>query len=519
MLQIQQIECSLDQTIADLPDLIASKLKIKKADLLSMEIVKESLDARKDLVRKYTCNITVKNEKAILKKHLKFVNAIEPETPYEFLCTKSFTDRPIVIGFGPAGMFAALLMAEKGLKPIVFERGKCVDERIKDVDHFWKSGELNEQSNVQFGEGGAGTFSDGKLTTRVKDRRIQYVMDRLVEHGADPAIKWHTHAHIGTDKLRGIVKNIRNRIIELGGEVHFESQIKTLVIEEGKIKGVMLNDTFHPSSHVFCAIGHSACDTFEQFHHQHIAMESKEFAVGVRVEHPQTLINECQYGRYAEHPSLPAAEYRLAHQCTTGRGVYTFCMCPGGFVVPSSSHHGKLVVNGMSESGRDQPNANSALLVQVKKEDFGTGLFDGLRYIEQLERKAFAMGGSNYRAPMQNGEDFLKDTISTQYKNVYPSYTLKGTFAQLSDLFDPIITESLKEGLLAFDRKLPGFKDGLLTAVESRSSSPLRIVRDESYQSISVKGFYPIGEGAGYAGGITSSALDGLRAVEACMKQ
>ena len=518
MLQIQQIECSLDQSISDLPALIASKLKINQADVLSVDIVKESLDARKDLVRKYTCNITVKNEKAVLKKHFKFVSAIEPEKPYEFECTKTFTERPIVIGFGPAGMFAALLMAEKGLKPIVFERGKCVDERIKDVVHFWKTGELNEQSNVQFGEGGAGTFSDGKLTTRVKDKRIQYVMDKLVEHGADSSIKWHTHAHIGTDKLRGIVKNIRNHIIELGGEVHFESQIEKLCIENGQIKGVYLHDTFYPSHHVFCAIGHSACDTFEQFHTQNIQMESKEFAVGVRVEHPQSLINECQYGRYADHPSLPAAEYRLAHQCTTGRGVYTFCMCPGGFVVPSSSHHGKLVVNGMSESGRNQTNANSALLVQVKKEDFGNELFDGLRYIEQLERKAFVMGGSNYRAPMQNGEDFLNNTVSTRYKNVLPSYALKGTFAQLSDLFDPVITESLKEGLLAFDRKLPGFKDGLLTAVESRSSSPLRIVRDETYQSISVKGFYPIGEGAGYAGGITSSALDGLRAVEACMK-
>ena len=519
MLQIQQIECSLDQSIADLPEIIASKLKINKADVLSVDIIKESLDARKDLVRKYTCNITLKNEKAVLRKHLKFVTPIELEKPYEFQCTKNLTDRPIVIGFGPAGMFAALLMAEKGLKPIVFERGKCVDERIKDVVKFWQTGELNEQSNVQFGEGGAGTFSDGKLTTRVKDKRIQYVMDKLVEHGADPAIKWHTHAHIGTDKLRNIVKSIRHRIIELGGEVHFESQIEKLSIENGQITGVYLNDTFYPSHHVFCAIGHSACDTFQHFHNQNIEMESKEFAVGVRVEHPQTLINECQYGRYADHPSLPAAEYRLAHQCSNGRGAYTFCMCPGGFVVPSSSHHGKLVVNGMSESGRDQKNANSALLVQVKKEDFGNGLFDGLHYIEQLERKAFIMGGSNYRAPMQNGEDFLNNTVSTRYKNVMPSYALKGTFAQLSDLFDPIITESLKEGLMAFDRKLPGFKDGLLTAVESRSSSPLRIIRDETYQSISVKGFYPIGEGAGYAGGITSSALDGLRAVEACLNK
>lgn len=519
MLQIQQIECTLDQTIEDLPTLIAKKLKISEADLLSMEIVKESLDARKTLVRKYTCNITANNEKAILKKKLKYVTQIDPPVPYQFTCCKKLANRPIVIGFGPAGMFAALLLAEKGLRPIVFERGKCVEDRIKDVEHFWKSGQLNETSNVQFGEGGAGTFSDGKLTTRVKDKRIDYVMDKLIEHGADSSIKWHTHAHIGTDQLRGIVKNIRQKIIELNGEVHFESQVHELYIKDGAIQGVKVHDQLYCSNHVFLAIGHSACDTFHELYEQNVAMESKEFAVGVRIEHKQSLINQCQYGKYAEHPSLNAAEYRLAHQTSNGRGVYTFCMCPGGFVVPASSHQGKLVVNGMSESKRDQINANSALLVQVRKEDFGNGVFDGLNYIEALERKAFVMGGSNYRAPMQNSSDFLKDTPSTHFKDIQPSYALKGTLCDLSKLFDDQIVQSLKEGLLAFDKKLPGFADGLLTAVESRSSSPLRILRDSTFQSVSVKGLYPIGEGAGYAGGITSSALDGLRAVEACLTE
>ena len=519
MLQIQQIECSLDESISDLKVKIAKKLGIQSTDLFSMEIVKESLDARKELVRKYTCNIEVRNEKQILKKKLKNVISIEAPKPYQFECTKTFENRPIVIGFGPSGMFSALLLAEKGLKPIVFERGKCVDERILDVEHFWKTGELNESSNVQFGEGGAGTFSDGKLTTRVKDQRINYVMDKLVEHGADPSIKWHTHAHIGTDKLRDIVKSIRTRIIELGGEIHFNSKISKLVINENEIQGVMLSETFYPSKHVFLAIGHSACDTFHDLHDQHIAMQSKEFAVGVRVEHKQSLINACQYGNAAGHPSLPAAEYRLAHQCSNGRGVYTFCMCPGGFVVSACSEKGKLVVNGMSESTRDQENANSALLVQVRKEDFGDGLFDGLHYIEKLEKKAFLMGGASYRAPMQNTVDFLNDKSSQNYRNITPSYALKGTLCDLRELFDAEIIQSLKEGLLAFDKKLPGFADGLMTAVESRSSSPLRILRDETYQSISVKGLYPIGEGAGYAGGITSSALDGLRAAEACMKQ
>lgn len=517
MLQITQIECSLDTSPQDLPCLIAQKLRIRPSDLLSVDIVKESLDARKELTRKYTCNITAVNEKAILKKKFKFVSEIEPESPYEFKGNKVLPSRPIVIGFGPAGMFAALLLAEKGYRPIVFERGKCVDERIKDVEHFWKTGELNEQSNVQFGEGGAGTFSDGKLTTRVKDKRIQYVMDKLIEHGADPSIKWHTHAHIGTDKLRHIVKSIRQRIIELGGEIHFEAQIKTLNISNGKIEGVTFNDTFYPSEHVFLAIGHSACDTFHDLFDHNISMESKEFAVGVRIEHHQKLINQCQYGKDADHPSLPSAEYRLAHQCQNGRGVYTFCMCPGGFVVPSSSHHGKLVINGMSEAARNQINANSAMLVQIRKDDFGPGLFDGLHYIERLEKKAFEMGGSNYRAPMQNSIDFLNDEMSKEFRSVKPSYALQGTFCKLSDLFEPYVTECLKEGLLAFDKKLPGFKDGLMTAVESRSSSPLRILRNKDYQSISVSGLYPIGEGAGYAGGITSSALDGLRAVEACI--
>lgn len=519
MLQIAQIECSLDQSIQDLPKLIARKCKISPADILNVQIVKESIDARKELTRKYTCNITVKNEKALLKKNLKFVSETEQVVPFEFSAQKQLPQRPIVIGFGPAGMFAALLLAEKGQKPIVFERGKCVDERIKDVEHFWKTGELNQQSNVQFGEGGAGTFSDGKLTTRVKDKRIQYVMDKLIEHGADPSIAWHTHAHIGTDKLRHIVKNIRHRIIELGGEIHFESQVKQLIIQNRKIQGICLNDVFYPSEHVFLAIGHSACDTFYDLYDQKIAMESKEFAVGVRIEHPQTLINQCQYGKDFNHPSLPSAEYRLAHQCKNGRGVYTFCMCPGGFVVPSSSHDGKLVINGMSESARNQVNANSAMLVQIRKSDFGEGLFDGLHYIERLERKAFEMGGSNYRAPMQNSIDFLQDKLSSEFRSVHPSYALKGTFCQLSELFEPYVTECLKEGLEAFDKKLPGFKDGLMTAVESRSSSPLRILRDKDYQSISVKGLYPIGEGAGYAGGITSSALDGLRAVEACLNE
>ncbi len=519
MLQIQQIECTLDQTIEDLPSLIAKKLKIRTSDLLSMEIVKESLDARKTLVRKYTCNIEVKNEKAILKKMLKFVSSIEHAVPYQFECHKTLPERPIVIGFGPAGMFAALLLAEKGQKPIVFERGKCVEERIKDVESFWKSGQLNEASNVQFGEGGAGTFSDGKLTTRVKDRRIDYVMDKLIEHGADASIKWHTHAHIGTDKLRNIVKNIRKKIIELGGEIHFESQVHTLIIKDGTIQGVKVHDQVYSSQHVFLAIGHSACDTFHDLYRQNVAMESKEFAVGVRIEHKQALINQCQYGEFASHPSLPAAEYRLAHQTSNGRGVYTFCMCPGGFVVPASSHQGKLVVNGMSESQRNQINANSALLVQIRKDDFGSGLFDGLHYIEALERKAFLMGGSNYRAPMQNSSDFLKDKPSVSFKDIQPSYALGGTLCDLSQLFDPQIVQSLKEGLLAFDKKLPGFADGLLTAVESRSSSPLRILRNTDYQSISIKGLYPIGEGAGYAGGITSSALDGLRAVEACLSE
>lgn len=519
MLQIQQIECTLDQTIEDLPSLIAQKLKISEADLFSMEIVKESLDARKTLVRKYTCNIEVKNEKAILKKKLKFVSSIEPAVPYHFDCQKKLPDRPIVVGFGPAGMFAALLLAEKGQKPIVFERGKCVEKRIQDVEKFWKTGQLQEASNVQFGEGGAGTFSDGKLTTRVKDRRIDYVMDKLIEHGADASIKWHTHAHIGTDKLREIVRNIRNTIIQLGGEIHFESQVHALSIKNDAVQGVVVHDQIYPSQHVFLAIGHSACDTFYELYDQNVAMESKEFSVGVRIEHKQTLINQCQYGIHAHHPSLPAAEYRLAHQASNGRGVYTFCMCPGGFVVPASSHQGKLVINGMSESQRNQINANSALLVQIRKEDFGPGVFDGLQYIEALEKKAFVMGGGNYRAPMQNSADFLKDQPSVSFRDIQPSYALGGTLCDLSQLFDPQIVQSLKEGLIAFDKKLPGFADGLLTAVESRSSSPIRILRNSDYQSTSFKGLYPIGEGAGYAGGITSSALDGLRAVEACLKE
>jgi len=522
MIRLSQIKLSLEEDISTIPKKISKQLRIQPQDILDFRIYKESIDARKGTVKRvYTVDVSLKNEGKVLSKNKKL--NLAPDLTYKKVKSgnEPLTGRPLVVGFGPAGMFAAYLLAEAGYKPIVLERGEDVDTRTETVNHFWKTGELNTESNVQFGEGGAGSFSDGKLTTRIKDLRCRKVLEELVLAGAPSEILYKNKPHIGTDKLKPTVKNIRKKIIEFGGEVRFNQCMESVIIENGETKGVKLTDgTILTSNVVILAVGHSARDTFEMLHNESVAMQAKPFAVGVRIEHPQDMIDKVQYSSDERPKGLGAAEYKLTHQLKDGRGVYTFCMCPGGFVVASSSEAGGLVVNGMSEYARDQKNANSALLVSVTPQDFkDDDPLAGVSFQRELERKAFEIAGSNYSAPVQLVGDFLKGQATKQvrYENVEPSYRPAVTGVQMEDIFPAFIIDAMREAIQAMDGKLNGFarEDAVLTAVESRSSSPIRIHRDsEQLESENVTGLYPCGEGAGYAGGIMSSAVDGLKVAE-----
>lgn len=522
MIRLSQIKLSLDEDLSALPDKLAKELRIPKQDILKYRIYKESIDARKGTVKKvYTVDVAVKNEGKILAKNKKLSPA--PDLAYKQVKpgAAEMSGRPVVIGFGPAGIFAAQLLAEAGYKPIVLERGEDMDARTRTVNHFWNTGELNEESNVQYGEGGAGSFSDGKLTTRIKDLRCRKVLEELVGAGAPDEILYKNKPHIGTDKLKPTVKNIRAQIESNGGEVRFSSKVEDLIIDGGAVKGVKLSDgSTIESDAVVLAIGHSSRDTFEMLKAHEVAMQAKPFAVGVRIEHPQTMIDKVQYSSDVRPKGLGAAEYKLTHQTEDGRGVYTFCMCPGGLVVASSSEAGGLVVNGMSEYARDRENANSALLVSVTPDDFpSSDPLAGVAFQRELEKKAFIAAGSNYNAPVQLVGDFLKGKKSETpvYEHVHPSYTPGTTGADMKEIFPEFIVTAMREGIVAMDRKLKGFarEDAILTAVESRSSSPIRVHRTEDgLESTNISGLYPCGEGAGYAGGIMSSAVDGLRVAE-----
>ena len=521
MIRISQIKIGIEESKDKILGVIAKKLRIPKDAILDYHIFKESVDARRSTVTfVYTVDVTLKEEVAILRKQIPNMTQT-PDLEYKLppKLDTAPTNRPVIIGFGPAGMYAALLLAQCGYNPIVLERGGKVDERVKAIDKFWRDGVLTSESNVQFGEGGAGTFSDGKLTTRVKDLRGRKVLEELVSAGAPEEIRYTAHPHVGTDLLRNVVVNIREKIISLGGEIHFNTRVDDFVITDGQITGVVTNknQTIN-SNHVILAIGHSARDTFEKIYEHHIDIVAKPFAIGVRIEHPQELINKAQYKEFAGHPKLGAAEYRLTHQASNGRSVYTFCMCPGGYVVPSSSEPNMVVTNGMSKHARSEPNANSAILVQIKLEDFESDHpLAGIHFQRKLESKAFIMGGSDYKAPAQRVADFLANRRSDVIGTVDPSYFIGVKMANLHDLFPKSICDALSEGLQAFDKKIPGFAmdDTILTAIESRSSSPVRITRDsQTLQSTNLKGLYPAGEGAGFAGGIVSSAIDGLKCAE-----
>lgn len=510
MLRVVQCKCDLDADKNQLRSVIAKKLKTKKT--FQYKIVKRSLDAREKLCYSYQVNVIIDQEEKYL--HLKDVSLAKDED-YKPILNVKMDQRPVVIGFGPAGMFAALTLAYAGTCPIVYERGSCVEKRTEDVEHFWKTGELNTESNVQFGEGGAGTFSDGKLTSRSKDPRSQHVLEELVKYGADEEILIDAMPHIGTDQLKGIVRNIRQAILDMGGEIHFDSRVDDIRIENDHITQIHVNDKWIDADDVVLAIGHSSRDTFEMLNQREVFMEPKPFAVGVRIEHLQSLINMNQY--HCEDTSLPAASYRLTTHTSSQRGVYSFCMCPGGQVVAATSTPHQVVTNGMSYHARDLENANSALLIQITPEDVGQGLFDGMNYQIELEKKAFKLGGNDYKAPCQKVTDYLANKPSVQAGNVKPTYSRGVTYCDLHELFDDFINQALHEALIDFDRKIKGFanEDAIMTAVESRSTSPIRIRRHhDSGQSINIPNLYPCGEGAGYAGGIVSAAIDGIRIAE-----
>ena len=509
MLRIRQIRCPVSEKLNK--EHIAKKLHCSPDEIRSFEIEKESLDARgDDLHYSYTVLADVRNSHRYLKRKDVTEGKKEIYQLPEYL--KNHEERPVVVGFGPSGMFASLILAECGLKPIIIERGKPVDERTKDIQEFFQNGILQRDSNVQFGEGGAGTFSDGKLTTRMKNIRVSKVMQEFIEAGADPAIAYEHRPHLGTDVLRNIVRNIRNKILSLGGEIQFETKLLSVETASGKITGVRTDHGKIPCSYVLLCAGHSASDTYSTLFEEGISMIQKDFACGVRVEHHQILINQNQYGRYAESPYLGAASYRLAYHSQNGRGVYSFCMCPGGQVIPASTEEGSLAVNGMSYSARNGKNANSAILVQIPASDFDHGHpLDGFTFQKQLEKLAYRDG---YVSPAENIRDYVSHA-SPSSPVLASSYPRGIQMEDMHGLFSDAVNASLEEGLKAFDHKIQGFvSKGIMVGMESRSSSPIRIPRDENGESISVKGFYPCGEGAGFAGGIVSSAVDGIREAE-----
>ncbi|AOY74873.1 NAD(P)/FAD-dependent oxidoreductase [Clostridium formicaceticum] len=522
MIRVPDIKLSIDEEESSIKTALIRKLKIKEDELISYQIYKRSIDARRkdrvDFV--YTVDVEVMNENKLLKRIKDKKITVAPNMNYNYVKkgNEKLQHPPVIIGTGPAGLFAGLILAQMGYAPILLEQGKDVDKRAEDIHTFWTKGRLDTASNVQFGEGGAGTFSDGKLTTQIKDLRCRKILEELVKAGAPEEIMYISKPHIGTDILRTVVKNIRKEIINLGGKVAFEKKVTDFLIEDGRIKGVVVNDKDTLEAEiVVLAIGHSARDTFEMLYKNNVEIHQKPFSIGVRVEHPQKLIDVAQYGSFAGHSKLGAADYKMAHHCDNQRSAYTFCMCPGGQVVAAASEEGGVVTNGMSEYARDKENANSALLVGVGPEDFDSEHpLAGMYFQRKWEQKVFEVGGGNYYAPAQLVKDFLKDQPSKQLGKVKPSYMPGVVLTDLRQCLPDFVVDTMKEAIAALDKKLHGFnmEEAVMTAIESRSSSPIRIKRDEDYQS-NIQGLYPSGEGAGYAGGIISAAVDGIKVAEA----
>lgn len=490
--------------------------KLKAEQIEAMYLVKSSVDARKksNIHIVSSVSILVKGDEAAVVKRAdnKDVQLQKQESITFPTGGEKLAHPPVIVGFGPAGMFAGLVLARLGYEPIILERGADVDSRVQAVEDFWQNKCFSPQTNVQFGEGGAGTFSDGKLTTRIRDPRCGYILEELIRHGAPEEIRHKQKPHVGTDHLRHVVKSIREEIKELGGQLRFGVKMERILQKNGRICGVLTSEGELPCEQLVLAIGHSARDTFEMLQQEQILLESKPFSVGVRVEHPQTLIDEGLYGDYAGHPALPKGEYQLSHR-VDGRGVYSFCMCPGGVVVPSSSEEETIVTNGMSHFARDGENANSAVVVSVDSSDFGSGALAGVAFQRKLERAAFELGGRSYAAPAQTVTSYLGGRLSLDRCGTRPTFACGVAERDLHELFPQAVNEMLELGFRTFDRKIRGFggERAVITGPETRTSSPVRITRGAELQAIGLVGLYPCGEGAGYAGGIVSAAVDGVR--------
>ena len=515
MIKITNIKIRADLSDDELFEKIYKKYKINKNDVTEKRIIKKSIDARNkaDIFYNYSVELECKNENKI-----KNVQIVKKEEPFKIIVNRKSSKRPVIIGAGPAGLFSALTLAQNGIKPIIIEQGKTVDERKKDVEEFQKTGKLNTLSNVQFGEGGAGTFSDGKLTSGIHNPLCKIVLKEFYNFGAPEQILYINKPHIGTDNLINIIRNMRNEIIKLGGEFLFNEKVTDFEFENSKVTAVICSKRIETDT-VILAIGHSARSTFEKLYEKGVKMEKKNFSIGVRIEHKQSMINKSQYGEITKL-KLPPAEYKMAYH-GENRSCYTFCMCPGGKVIASSSEPETIVTNGMSVYARNGENANSAVLVNVTPNDFkGESPLEGMYFQKDLEQKAFKLGGSNYNAPIQRFEDFENDVKSTHIGEIKPTYKPGVTLSNLNEILPDFISKTLIEGIKYFDKSIKGFAhpDAILTGVETRSSSPVQITRNENKQS-NIKGLYPCGEGAGYAGGIMSAAVDGIKCAIAVLTQ
>ncbi len=529
MIRLTEIKLPLDHTPEAIPEAAIARLRIVPADLLSCTVFRRAHDARKKsaITLIYSLDVEVKNEEAVLKRFDKETHVKPtPDIDYRYVAKApdNFTNRPIVIGAGPCGLLAGLVLAQMGFRPIILDRGKVVRQRTKDTWKLWRQSVLDPESNVQYGEGGAGTFSDGKLYSQIKDPRHlgRKVLVEFVKAEAPPEILTEAHPHIGTFRLVKMVENIRATIESLGGEYRFQSRVTDLDLEtingERRVRGVILSDGQRiAGDHVVLAIGHSSRDTFQMLEDRGVYVEAKPFSLGFRIEHPQSLIDVARFGSFAGNEILGAADYKLVHHASNGRDVYSFCMCPGGTVVAATSEEGRVVTNGMSQYSRAERNANAGIVVGITPEDYPSGPLAGIAFQRQWETAAFIAGGSTYAAPAQRVGDFIAGKPSTSLGSVIPSYKPGVTPTDLSSCLPDYAITAIREALTAFGRQIKGYdmNDAVLTGVETRTSSPIRIKRDDSFQSLNTKGLYPAGEGAGYAGGILSAGVDGIKIAEA----